>query len=57
MNTIVSDWQIVSVLDGENLIGSGYRAEIQTNDFDLLRHGFSPEQIKSLNLAQQKNFH
>tara|TARA_R110001583_G_scaffold178842_1_gene335100 strand:+ start:586 stop:759 length:174 start_codon:yes stop_codon:yes gene_type:complete len=57
MNTIVSDWQIVSVLDGENLIGSGYRAEIQLNDFDLLRHGFSPEQIKSLNLAQQKNFH
>jgi len=31
------------------LKGSGKRAIINLDDFELLRHGFSPEQIKALN--------
>lgn len=97
MNTTVKDWYIVTVMDGEQLVGevlygtiiedatirfyegdyvttsrivsmdvkaqqiitasnsyydlkgSGKRATIDLDDFELLRHGFSPEQIKALN--------
>lgn len=33
------------------LIGEGQKAQVQLKDFELLRHGFSPEQITQLNLA------
>ncbi|QLJ07242.1 hypothetical protein [Pseudoalteromonas sp. JSTW] len=99
MNTVISNWQIVSVMDGEKLIGkvlwgtvvddstcrfykgnyvctsriikinldsrlvttatgslyqligngNNKQAKIDIDDFELLRHGFSPEQIRSLN--------
>ncbi|WP_218417942.1 hypothetical protein [Alteromonas lipotrueae] len=97
MNTTVKDWYIVTVMDGEQLVGevlhgtvaddqtfrffegdyvttsrivsmdvkaqqvitasnsyyalkgSGKRAIIDLDDFELLRHGFSPEQIRALN--------
>lgn len=99
MNTVVKDWQIVSIIDngkllgkvlwgicvedmtcrfeagdyictskiieiipGERLIktysgsmykaeGDGTNAEIQVEDFELLRQGFSSEQINQLRLA------
>ncbi|ANB24603.1 hypothetical protein A6F57_04890 [Alteromonas stellipolaris] len=105
MNTIVKNWHIVSVFDGEELIGKvlwgtcvddmtyrfatgdyistskiveispntqliktasgslyqvigeGKKAEVQMRDFQLLRHGFSPEQITQLNLAPNGFFH
>ena len=105
MNTIVRDWHIVSVFDGEELIGKvlwgicvddmtnrfvtddyistskiveispqnqliktvsgslyqviseGQKAQVQLKDFQLLRHGFSPEQITQLNLAPSSVFH
>ena len=40
-----------------NVIGSGDVAEVQLKDFELLRHGFSPEQITQLNLAPNGFFH
>ncbi|MBE1286103.1 MAG: hypothetical protein GJ671_00050 [Alteromonadaceae bacterium] len=105
MNTIVSSWQIVSIVEekmliGEvlwgivvddptcrfakedyvctsqimesnldinliktasgnlyQLLGNGKRATINYDDFELLRHGFSPEQINQLNLAPNRFFH
>ena len=97
MNTFVKDWIIVSVLDGDNLmgevlygtviddmsclyiagdyistsqiiniesslvttstgslyqfLGKGRRANIDFDDFELLRNGFSHEYIKALNQA------
>ena len=105
MNTIVSSWQIVSIVEEEMLIGevlwgivvddptcrfakedyvctsqimesnldinliktasgnlyqllgNGKRATINYDDFELLRHGFSPEQINQLNLAPNGFFH
>ena len=39
------------------VIGEGKKAEVQMKDFQLLRHGFSPEQITQLNLAPNDNFH
>lgn len=105
MNTIVKDWHIVSIFDGEKMIGEilwgicvddmtsrfatddyictskiveispsnqliktatgslyqvigeGHKAEVQVKDFELLRHGFSPEQINQLNLAPIDYFH
>lgn len=105
MNTIVSSWQIVSIVEEEMLIGevlwgivvddptcrfakedyvctsqimesnldinliktasgnlyqllgNGKRATINYDDFELLRHGFSPEQITQLNLAPNRFFH
>jgi hypothetical protein len=99
MSTIVTDWQIVSIIDngkllgkvlwgicvedmtcsfeagdyictskiieiipGERLIktysgssyqvqGDGTEAEIQVGDFELLRQGFSPDEVNLLNLA------
>lgn len=40
-----------------NVIGSGDVAQVQMKDFELLRHGFSPEQITQLNLAPNDYFH
>lgn len=105
MNTIVKDWHIVSIFDGEEMIGKilwgicvddmtyrfatndyistsrivkispnnqliktasgslyqvigeGKKAEVQMKDFELLRHGFSPEQITQLNLEPNDYFH
>lgn len=61
MNTTVKDWYIVTVMDVKALQiltasnscyalkGRGKRAVIDLDDFELLRHGFSPEQIRALN--------
>lgn len=105
MNTIVKDWRIVSVFDGEELmgkvlwgicvddmtyrfakddyistskiveisphnqliktasgslyqvIGEGQTTQVQMKDFELLRHGFSPDQITQLNFAPNGLFH
>ena len=105
MNTIVKDWYIVSIFDGDEpigkvlwgicvddmtfrfatndyistskiveisshnqliktvngsiyqVIGEGQKAQMQMKDFELLRHGFSPEQIAQLNLASISSFH
>ncbi|MEP1444748.1 MAG: hypothetical protein ABJK37_01365 [Paraglaciecola sp.] len=105
MNTIISSWQIVSIVEKEMLIGEvlwgivvddptcrfakddyvctsqimeanldinlvktasgslyqvigeGQKAQVQMKDFELLRHGFSPEQINLLNLAPNGFFH
>jgi hypothetical protein len=105
MNTIVSDWQIVSVMDKDEHIGDvlwatcvedttcrffkgdyictsrlierlsnsqlirthsgslyqtlgdGKHSVIQLRDFELLRNGFSPEQIKTLNDSTSKFVH
>ena len=105
MNTIVKDWHIVSIFNGEELIGKvlwgicvddmtyrfatddyistskifeisphnqliktasgsiyqvigeGQNAQVQIKDFELLRNGFSPEQITQLNLASIRPFH
>ncbi|ETJ46810.1 hypothetical protein [Pseudoalteromonas agarivorans] len=105
MKTIVKDWRIVSIFDGEEMIGKilwgncvddmtyrfatnsyistssivkispnnqliktasgslyqvigeGKKAEVQMKDFELLRHGFSPEQITQLNLEPNDYFH
>ena len=96
MNTVVSDWQIVSIIENDELVGAvlwgncidditcrfnkgdyictsqivklnlnsnlvttasgnlyqvigkGRRSKINFEDFELLRHGFSPQQIKAL---------
>ena len=40
-----------------HVIGSGDVAQVQLKDFELLRHGFSPEQITQLNLAPNGVFH
>ncbi|NMM42541.1 hypothetical protein [Pseudoalteromonas arctica] len=39
------------------LIGEGQKSLVQLKDFELLRHGFSPEQITQLNLAPNGIFH
>ncbi len=105
VNTIIKNWHIVSVFDGEELIGKvlwgicvddmtyrfatddyistskiveispqnkliktasgsfyqvigeGQKAQVQIEDFELLRQGFSPEQITHLNLAPNGFFH
>ncbi|WP_306107799.1 hypothetical protein [Pseudoalteromonas tunicata] len=47
------DIQVQQVITASNshydLKGSGKRAMIDLDDFELLRNGFSPEQIKALN--------
>ena len=101
MNTILTDWYIIQVMDGNKLkgevlagvvldddtirffagdfistsqikkinpntrlvttatgseykvIGNGKRAIIDFDDFELLRNGFSPEQIRALNRSYQ----
>jgi hypothetical protein len=105
MNTIVTDWCIVSVMEGMDrigeviwgtvvddmtcrfatgdylctsqimkvnssnqlittssgslyqVIGTGKKAIIDFDDFELLRNGFSPQQINQLNLASNDYFH
>jgi len=39
------------------VIGEGQKSQVQIIDFQLLRHGFSPEQITQLNLASNGFFH
>jgi hypothetical protein len=39
------------------VIGEGRKAKVQMEDFELLRQGFSPEQITQLNLAPNGVFH
>ena len=39
------------------LQGKGTEATIEFRDFELLRNGFSPEQIKRLNLESNETFH
>ncbi|WP_233080905.1 hypothetical protein [Rheinheimera soli] len=103
MNTIVTDWYIVSVIDNGKLLGrvlwgicvedmtcrfvtgdyictskieeiipsakliktysgssyqvkgDGTEAEIQAQDFELLRQGFSPDQINQLKFARNNH--
>ena len=55
MNSTVKDWYIVTVMDVKALQiltasnscyvlkGCGKRAVIDLDDFEMLRHGFSPE--------------
>lgn len=105
MNTIVKNWQIVSIVDGQELvgrvlwaividdttcrfkeneyvctssiksisierqliftesgsvyqiIGDGVEAEVEFCNFELLRNGFSPEQINQLKLAPNDYLH
>ena len=105
MNTIVSNWKIVAVVDNGDLIGKvlwgnsvgdttcrfasgdyictsqikeistntslirtasgslyqvigeGQKTQVQMKDFELLRHGFSPDQITQLNFAPNGLFH
>ncbi len=105
MNTIVTDWCIVSVMEGKDrigeviwgtivddmtcrfatgdylctspivkvnssnqlimtssgslyqVIGTGKKAIIDFDDFELLRNGFSPEMINQLNLTPNNYFH
>ena len=105
MNTIVNNWQIVSIIENGEIIGEvlwanvvedmtcrfsrgdyvcssqivevhihremlktasgsiyqilgkGKRAQIEFKDFELLRHGFSPQQIASLNKSLSRLQH
>ena len=51
--------QLIKTASGSlyHVIGEGHKAEVQIKDFELLRHGFSPEQITQLNLAPNDYFH
>jgi hypothetical protein len=51
--------QLIKTASGSlyQVIGEGKKAEVQMRDFQLLRHGFSPEQITQLNLAPNGFFH
>lgn len=51
--------QLIKTASGSlyQVIGEGKKAEVQMRDFQLLRHGFSPEQINQLNLAPNDYFH
>jgi hypothetical protein len=51
--------QLIKTTSGSlyQVIGEGKKAEVQMKDFELLRHGFSPEQITQLNLAPNDYFH
>jgi len=105
MNTVLKDWQIVSIFDNEDLIGvvlsgivvddrscrykkddyictskikslneknqivitssgsvyqilgEGNKAEIQLDDLELLRIGFTPQQIHALKSTNIRYFH
>ncbi len=104
MNTVISDWSIVSVIDDNALkigdvlwgivvddsscrflkndyvcspkivkvfnqlvttssgsiyqvLGNGIDSEILFSEFELLRHGFSPKQIKDLRLSSGLKIH
>ncbi|MDN3491056.1 hypothetical protein [Pseudoalteromonas sp. APC 3694] len=51
--------QLIKTVSGSlyQVIGEGQKAEVQMKDFELLRRGFSPEQITQLNLAPNGFFH
>ncbi|UTP72666.1 hypothetical protein NLG07_00025 [Alteromonas sp. LMIT006] len=51
--------QLIKTTSGSlyQVIGAGKKAEVQMRDFQLLRHGFSPEQITQLNVAPNDYFH
>jgi len=51
--------QLIKTASGNlyQVIGEGQIAQVQLKDFELLRHGFSPEQITQLNLAPNGFFH
>lgn len=51
--------QLIKTASGSlyQVIGEGKKAEVQMKDFELLRHGFLPEQITQLNLAPNDYFH
>lgn len=51
--------QLIKTASGSlcQVIGEGQKAKVQLKDFELLRHGFSPEQISQLNLAPNDYFH
>ncbi len=51
--------QLIKTASGSlyQVIGEGKKAEVQMKDFELLRHGFSPEQITQLNLEPNDYFH
>lgn len=104
MNTVISDWSIVSIIDDNGLkigdvlwgividdsscrflkndyvcsseivkvfhqlvttssgsvyqvLGNGIDSEILFSEFELLRHGFSPKQIKDLRLSPGLKIH
>ena len=48
------DEQIIETASGSSYqaIGKGRKAIIDFDDFELLRHGFSPQQIRALNQAK-----
>ncbi|EWH05308.1 hypothetical protein AT00_13545 [Pseudoalteromonas lipolytica SCSIO 04301] len=51
--------QLIKTASGNlyQVIGEGQKSQVQIIDFQLLRHGFSPEQITQLNLAPNGIFH
>lgn len=51
--------QLIKTASGSlyQVIGEGQKAQVQIIDFQLLRHGFSPEQITQLSLAASGVFH
>ncbi|TMP04121.1 hypothetical protein CWC11_12050 [Pseudoalteromonas sp. S3178] len=51
--------QLIKTASGSlyQVIGKGKKTEVQMRGFQLLRHGFSPEQITQLNLAPNNYFH
>lgn len=51
--------QLIKTASGSlyQVIGEGQKAQVQLKDFELLRQGFSPEQITQLNLAPSGVFH
>lgn len=51
--------QLIKTTSGSlyQVIGEGKKAEVQMRDFQLLHHGFSPEQITQLNLAPNDYFY
>tara|TARA_B100001063_G_scaffold237818_1_gene259153 strand:+ start:417 stop:734 length:318 start_codon:yes stop_codon:yes gene_type:complete len=51
--------QLIKTASGSlyQVIGEGQKTKVQLKDFELLRHGFSPEQITQLNLAPNGFFH
>ncbi|MDT7526242.1 hypothetical protein NOG12_09150, partial [Pseudidiomarina sp. GXY010] len=55
--TLLSQFIITASGSCYKLIGEGQKAQVQIIDFELLRQGFSPEQITQLNLAPNGFFH
>jgi hypothetical protein len=53
------DNQLITTESGSlyQLLGSGKRAEIQIEEFELLRQGFNPDQIISIRQSPQLKVH